>query len=488
MTDGQHDWRREGVRGRLVHLIGAGGIGVSAVARLLIARGARVRGSDVRASQLTAQLEALGADLRIGHDPAHLAGVDVVVRSTAIPETNQELVAARALGLPIIHRSEVLGWLLEGREAVGVIGTHGKGTTAGAIAWLLDAAGLAPGYVIGGLLENWRDNARDGERWMVAEIDESDGSLINTRPTVALLNNLELDHLNYYRDWDQLQRTVEAFLVENPRLRVAVFNADDEGARRVYVATQERLRARGVRLLRFGFERPEAEVRGAELRCERMRGRFVVERDDDAGAPERLGAVELALPGAYNASNLLGAVAVGLALELPFATLAAAAPGYRGLENRFTLVEAGGVEVVKDYISHPTGIRRVLEAAADQAEGPVVAVFKPYRFTMIHYLQDDYAKAFQRADHVVVTELYTAGEVPIPGVDTALLCRRIGEGCGSVEFVAELDALPAHLQRTVRAPATVLFFGGDDLFAVADRWVAARRSAAEPSAAGQVAP
>lgn len=462
----------------VVHLIGIGGIGVSAVARLLLARGVQVRGSDVRASQLTAMLQRLGADVRIGHDAAHLDGVAVVVVSTAIPAGNVELVAARGRGIPIIHRSEVLGALLEDRDSVGVIGTHGKGTTSGAIAWLLDAAGLAPGYIIGGLLENWRDNARDGAKWMIAEVDESDGSLVNSRPTVALLNNLELDHLNYYKDWAQLQQTVERFFVDNERLEVAVFNHDDEGARQICGAVGPTLRARGVRVVTFGFE-PGADVQGADLRGKRMRGSFdVIAADERPFADgDQRAAVEIGLPGAYNASNVLGAIAVALAVSVPMATIAAAAPQYRGLENRFTLVEAAGIEIVKDYISHPTGIRRVLEAAAAQADGEVVAVFKPYRFTMIHYLQDDYAAAFAKADRVIVTELYTAGEVPIPGTDTEMLCRRIRERCADVCYVHALDSIPAHLEASTQAPATVLFFGGDDLFAMADRWAQARLGA-----------
>jgi UDP-N-acetylmuramate--alanine ligase len=464
----------------VVHLVGIGGIGVSAVARLLLARGVAVRGSDVRASQLTEMLQTLGADVRVGHSADHLDGVAMVVRSTAIPATNVELVAAAARGIPIVHRSEVLGMLLDDRESVGVIGTHGKGTTSGAVAWLLDAAGLAPGYIIGGLLENWRDNARDGARWMVAEVDESDGSLVNTRPTIALLNNLELDHLNYYKDWAQLAATIERFFLANERLRTAIFNVADEGARAMAERVGPALRARGVAVITFGFA-AGADVQGVELQHERMRGRFEVLERSEAGVVD-LGAVEISLPGAYNASNVLGAIAVARAAGVAWDVIARAAPAYRGLENRFTLVEAAGIEIVKDYISHPTGIRRVLEAAAAQAEGELVAVFKPYRFTMIHYLQDDYALAFEKADRVIVTELYTAGEVPIPGVDTELLCRRIRERAREVSYVHELEAIPGHLEATTAAPATVLFFGGDDLFRMADAWAARRLSAGAEAA------
>ncbi|MSP92974.1 MAG: UDP-N-acetylmuramate--L-alanine ligase [Myxococcales bacterium] len=481
------------------HLLGIGGIGVSGVARLLHARGLTVQGSDVRESQLTRQLRALGIRVFIGHDPRHLDGVDTVVVSTAIPASNPELVAAHSRGLRILHRSEALGALLDDRRAIGVIGTHGKGTVSAAIAWLLDQAGWEPGYVIGGLLENWGDNARDGgrgpdgARWLVAEVDESDGSLVNSQPEIAVLNNLELDHLHYYPAWPKLEAAVLAFFDGNPRLQIAVLNSDDAGVRRILArldglryhvrAAVDAPHPAGVRLVTFGFEDGLADVRGTNLRCQRMAARFGVEMRGPDGTHVALGEVEVRLPGRYNASNVLGAIATALAAGVPWLRVQAAVPGYRGLENRFTLVDAAGVEVVKDYISHPTGIKRVLEAARSQAEGSVVAVFKPYRFTMIHYLQDDYREAFRDADRVVVTELYTAGEVPIPGIDTDFLCRKIRETGRDVHYVHDLADIAPWLQREVHAPATVLFFGGDDLFQVADRYVALRRGAEATAAA-----
>lgn len=198
------------------HLIGIGGIGVSGVARLLHARGLKVQGSDVRESQLTLQMRALGIAVSIGQKAENLADADTVIVSTAIPPHNQELVAAKARNLRLLHRSEALGALLADRPSIGVIGTHGKGTVSAAITWLLDQAGLQPGFVIGGLLQNYKINARDEhpQSWLVAEVDESDGSLVNSQPTVAVLNNLELDHLNYYPDWAKLESAVLQFLIK----------------------------------------------------------------------------------------------------------------------------------------------------------------------------------------------------------------------------------------------------------------------------------
>jgi UDP-N-acetylmuramate--alanine ligase len=449
------------------HLVGVGGIGVSAVARLLHARGLTVQGSDVRESQITLALRALGVHVYIGHSPDHLEGVDVVVKSTAIPATNPELVAAAERGITIVHRSEVLGWLMDTRRSIGIIGTHGKGTVSGAITWLLEQAGEQPGYIIGGLLENFGDNARDGDNWLVAEVDESDGSLVNTRPNIAVLNNLELDHLNYYDSWEKLEASVVRFFVDNPNLELAVLNIDDPGVRKVHAAIVEQGTTALIKT--FGFESVDADYRGTDHVPARMSGHFAL---NIAGAA--VGEVRIGLPGAYNASNVLAAVAACHSAGIAVDALLAATQSYKGLENRFTLVDAAGVEVVKDYISHPTGIRRVLHAAREQAEGELVAVFKPYRFTMIHYLQDDYAEAFAGADRVVITELYTAGEVPIPGVDTDMLCRRIRERCDDVTYVHDMDAIASHLQQTVNDGATVLFFGGDDLFAVADGYVQTR--------------
>ena len=461
------------------HLIGIGGIGVSGIARLLKARGLDVQGSDVRQSQITLALQSEGIRVTIGHSAANLDGADIVVVSTAIPAANPELLAAKARGMRILHRSEALGALVGQTRSIGVIGTHGKGTVSGAITWLLEAARLQPGFVIGGLLLNWGTNARPpatvhGQQWLVAEVDESDGSLVNSKPVVAVLNNLELDHLHYYPEWPKLEAAVLRYFHANPRLEVAVINRDDLGCHKILAKLELTY---PVRLVTFGFE-GEPTIRGRSLLNRRMTGGFDVEARNNDGTYTPLGHIEIGLPGKYNASNLLGAVATAWSQGLPWDAIAAAAATYRGLENRFTLVDAAGIEVVKDYISHPTGIKRVLEAARAQAEGPVIAVFKPYRFTMIHYLMDDYRQAFKDADRAVVTELYTAGEMQIADTDVHLLCAKIREVTGDVTYVHALEDIPAWLHANVTAPATVLFFGGDDLFRTADRYTQERLAAA----------
>lgn len=445
-----------------IHLIGIGGIGVSAVARSLLALGHTVSGSDVRESQLTLALRDEGATVHIGHDPAHLAGADLVVRSTAIPDTNPELVAALERGIPVRHRAEVLGAILDLHEtAIGVIGTHGKGTVSSAITWILDQAGREPGFIIGGLLENLgKRNARiTGNALVVAEVDESDGSLRHVRPTIAVVNNLEADHLNYYDSLEHIQDTVVAALNHNPRLERVFLNADDPGA----AALAKRL---DTPVTLFGHGE-DAAVRAVDARANFHGGAFALH----AAGAGKLGDISLDVPGLYNVDNALAACAVALHLDVPFAPLGAALSTFTGLENRFTVVHAGGRKVIKDYISHPTGIRRVLEAAAHD-DGRITAVFKPYRFTMVNYLQEDYAEAFHDAHHTIITELYTAGEVPIPGIDTEYLCDKIRSRGPKVTYIQAMDDIVARLHETVGPGDQVLFFGGDDLFQLADRYVA----------------
>ena len=443
-----------------IHLIGIGGIGVSGVARALMALGYKVSGSDVRESQLTLGLREEGATVHIGHDAAHLAGAELVVYSTAIPDTNPELVAARAQNLPVAHRAQVLGEILARHElAIGVAGTHGKGTVSSAITWILEHSRRDPGFIIGGLLENLgMRNARlpDDLHLVVAEVDESDGSLKHVHPQIAVLNNLEADHLNYYRDLDHIKDTIVDAFNANERLRRVVLNADCMGAADI----AERLNRP---VTTFGREH-DADIMATDVEVYGFGSRFTLTRNGEA-----LGTIELELPGLYNLDNALAAATVGLLLDVPFDAIQGALKTFRGLENRFTVVDAGGRRIIKDYISHPTGIRRVL-AAAKQMEGEITAVFKPYRFTMVNYHQDNYAEAFHDADHTVITELYTAGEVPIPGIDTAFLCEKIRSRGPTVAYVPDMDHIIPWLHDNVPVGGQVLFFGGDDLFRLADRY------------------
>ncbi len=452
--------------GTKLHFLGIGGIGVSAVARVAIERGYPVSGSDVRKSALTDAMEALGARVTIGQRAENIEGAEVIVLSTAIPAHNPELVAARELGLPILHRSELLAALLSERLSVGVTGTHGKGTVSAMITKMLDAAGREPGFIIGGLLLDYNLNARAGKGdVIVAEVDESDGSHANIPTDLLLCNYIEADHLNYYKDHLDIIVSMARIIEANGRLRRAFVNVDCDGNRQMLERVTKPVTT-------YAVER-DAEYRAVLLDQGQMPLRFEVFRRG-----EKLGEVTLPLPGRYNVGNAIGAIAVCDHLGVPFEAMQRGLADFKGLDNRFTIVEADGVYVVKDYNSHPTAIRKVLDSAKDLAKGRIVSIFKPYRYTLTSYLQDEYATAFGGSSEVIITTMYAANEDPIPGVDTDLVVRKLRERGHLVTHIPDQNQIVAHLRATVQPGDKVLFFGGDDFFRMADDWVAERRAAA----------
>ncbi len=463
---------------RRVHLLGIGGIGVSAVARLLLARGARVSGSDVKESSITRALRGEGATIYIGHSAEHVSeDLDAVVVSTAIPEDNVERLAAQAAGRSILHRSEILAALVaEHGESVGVTGTHGKGTVCAMLTRILDRAGLEPGWCIGAMPHDYGVNARPAGHTgptsvMVAEVDESDGSQLRTRPTHVLVTFIEADHLNYYAGVEDIVAHAARFVGDNDRCRTLVLNLACAGVRDL----AERVERPYVGYS-LGPEDVGAAWTGAAVDAgPRSVSLDVIRRGD------RLGRLTLPVPGEHNAENALAATALASeAFGLPFRVCAEALADFRGLENRFTIVDVPtrGVTLVKDYLSHPTGMRKILKAARrlvdEERGGRLVAVYKPYRFTLLKYLGGEYAESFEAADHVVLTDLYAGGEEPIDGIDDAYLpesCRQRGL---EVTHVRDTGDIPGFLDEWLRPGDAVALFGGDDFFGMADAWAAAQ--------------
>ncbi|MDY0060915.1 MAG: UDP-N-acetylmuramate--L-alanine ligase [Myxococcota bacterium] len=443
-----------------IHLIGIGGIGVSGIARLLHLGGHRVSGSDVKESSITRALRAEGITVHIGHDPAHLREVDRVVYSTAIPTDNPERLAAQDFGIPLVHRAAVLEELLRDRESVGVIGTHGKGTVAALLTCILDEAGRAPGFYVGGLLLDYGTNARlGGGRLLVAEVDESDGSHLLVQPDHVVVNNLELDHLNYYGGLDDIVGTAARFVDGNPRLRELVLNVGCPGVADLATRLGHGYVGCGVGL--------SAAFQAHDLVADARTVSFSLGRRG-----EDLGRFTLALPGEYNVENALAAATMALQLGVDVDALRRGLARCRGLENRFTVVPCRGATLVKDYLSHPNGMRKVLKAARRLGPGRLFVVYKPYRYTLLKYLGDEYAQAFAAADRVILTNLYTAGEDPIPGIDDGYLvdrCRALGQ---HVTHVATTEEIPAVLREQVQPGDVVALFGGDDFFRMADRFAA----------------
>jgi UDP-N-acetylmuramate--alanine ligase len=460
-----------------VHMLGIGGIGVSAVARVLHQRGVEVRGSDVRQSSITDALQEEGMAVTIGHDPSNIDGADVVVVSTAIPEHNVELIAARERGIPVVHRSEVLEQLVTDYRTIGVTGTHGKGTVSSMIAWILECAGWEPGFIIGGMLNNFSTNARDAgdDGWMVIEVDESDGSHLNIKPDYVVCNFMELDHLNYYDGLDDIIANMVDFMESNERLKEVFVNLDCDGNRRLCELV-------GLRPTGYAVEH-RAEFHGTLLGPGQLPIEFEAFHRN-----ESLGACELNLPGRYNVVNAMGAIAVARRIGVPVEAIREGLKTYKGMENRFTIATGGGVTIVKDYISHPTGMRKVLQSAQDLVDGRIISVFKPYRYTLIKYLQEEYGKAFEGSDEVVITKMYAADEDPIPGIDTMTVVERIRENDLECTYIEDQNDINDYLYEVVEPGDKVIFFGGDDFFRMADTFLAEVTRRAQTSGPGPQQP
>lgn len=445
---------------RHYHFIGIGGYGMSALAQILLEMGEKVSGSDVKPSERTARLARLGATIHIGHDASYITGADRVVYSTDVPPDNPELAAARAQGLEVLHRSEVLAEILDSRRGIAVSGSHGKTTVTSMTAFLMERGGLDPTAAIGAEVDFYGSNAKLGSsRWMVAEADESDGSFVRYHPEVAVVTNIEPEHLERYgRDFGALVASFGRFLANIRPGGLAVLCSDDA-----------RVRELGARL---GTEKcwyglgPEAELTAGEIDVRRGETVFQVRRGGKA-----LGRVSLTVPGLHNVQNALGALAVGLWLGLDFAAMAAALAEFRGARRRFQVVgQKEGIMIVDDYAHHPTEIMATLQAARQRAANRVIAVFQPQRYTRTHLLMNEFGQAFGQADEIVLTDIYSPpGEAPIPGVTSQALADLIRRHeRRDVACISKKEDLVEHLLNIARPGDIILTMGAGDIWKVAE--------------------
>ncbi|MFA5889624.1 MAG: UDP-N-acetylmuramate--L-alanine ligase [Actinomycetota bacterium] len=390
------------------HLIGVGGAGMSAIAKVLLMRGVPVSGSDMKESPGLAALRALGARIVVGHDAANVGEAASVVVSSAIRDSNPELRAAQARGVPVLHRAQVLALLMRERRGIAVAGTHGKTTTTSMIALILQRAGFDPSFLVGGELNEGGTNAHHGAgEWLVAEADESDGSLLWLGPEVAVITNIEAEHLDYYRDEAEVRETFLAFMGNVAPSGVVVACAQDPGVAAVAPRAGRRLVTYAV-----GTD-PDVEWT-ADRTCEGERRWIDVRRGGHA-----LGRVELGVPGEHNALNALGALAAASEAGVEFGVAAEALAAYQGVARRFqTRGAAGGVTVVDDYAHHPTEVRATLAAAREHAGGGrrILAVFQPHLYSRTEMFGRALGEALSAADLVVVTDVYGAREDPRPGI------------------------------------------------------------------------
>jgi UDP-N-acetylmuramate--alanine ligase len=437
-----------------IHFIGIGGSGMSGIAEVLLNMGFSVSGSDMKESAVVARLRGMGGRVAIGHTAENVAGVDVVVRSTAVHDDNPEVVAAHAAKIPVIPRAEMLAELMRMKYGLAVAGTHGKTTTTSMLATCLHRSGLDPTVVIGGRLDALGSNARLGRGdYLVAEADESDGSFLLLDPTVAVITNIDPEHMEYWKSFDALVDGFAAFANRVPFYGFSVVCLDHPVVQRLLPKLRRRT-------LTYGFG-AQAEVRADRVRQVGRAIEFRVWRRDEV-----LGELRLAVPGRHNVLNALAATTVSLELDLPFAQVQEALHDFGGVDRRFSeRANVGGVLIVDDYGHHPVEIQATLAAAAEGYEDRrLVAVFQPHRYSRVNDLWEEFCGSFHAAAHVVVCPIYAAGEKPIDGVDSARIVKGLSDrGHRSVVGVTDLDSATEHLAGFVRPGDLVVTLGAGDV-------------------------
>jgi UDP-N-acetylmuramate--alanine ligase len=435
---------------------------MSGIAEVLLNLGYRVSGSDLKASEITANLARLGATIFVGHDGANIAGADVLVTSSAIKADNPEIAAAQAARIPVIPRAEMLAELMRMKYGVAVAGTHGKTTTTSLIATILNAAGFDPTVVVGGRVDALGSNAKLGRsQYFVAEADESDGSFLLLTPTIAVVTNIDLEHLDYYSGLEQLKRTFLTFINKVPFYGLCVLCHDDEHVRALIPSVRKRV-------LTYGLNQP-AEFFATDIVQEHFGTRFVAHH---AQAGE-LGEIRLQLPGRHMAQNALAALAVALELGVPFPVAADSMAKFGGVRRRFQRVgEVNDILIIDDYGHHPTEIKATLAAARAGFGRRLVVAFQPHRYTRTRDLFDMFLTAFGDVDKLLITDIYAASEPPLEGVTAKKLVDGIRAlGHRDVEYVTSNDEVLARLADLARPGDLIMTLGAGDLNKVAAKLV-----------------
>ena len=445
-------------RTKRVHFVGVGGIGMSGIAEVLINLGFDVSGSDMKSTDITARLQSMGAAIFAGHAGGNIAGADVVVYSSAVTPDNPELVEARRQGIPTIPRGEMLAELLRLKYAVTVAGAHGKTSTTSLIAAVMAQGGLDPTVIVGGKVRALSSNARlGGSRYVVAEADESDGQFVNLPSSIAIITNIDLEHLDFYPDLAAIEEAFVEYANRVPFYGAVIMCADD--ARAMEIAP--RIRRRKVTYSLGG----RADLQGRIV--ERGAGwtRFAV--SDARGA---LGEATIHIPGDHYARNALAAVAAGLWLEVPFDQIRTGLEGWQGVGRRFEVKgEAGGVLVVDDYGHHPTEVAATIQAALSSYKRRLFVLFQPHRYSRTQALATQFGTCFDGAHRVFLTDVYAAGEKPIPGVDSERIVERVQkEGRTSAEHVHTYQDGVRRIAEEARAGDMVITMGAGDVTKAAD--------------------
>jgi UDP-N-acetylmuramate--alanine ligase len=446
---------------RTVHFVGIGGSGMSAIAKVLLEKGYRVSGSDVTTTDTTEKLEKMGATVYQGHHANNVKGVDAVVVSSAIAETNAELLAAHDLKIPIYHRADMIALLMEKQKGIAVAGAHGKTTTTSMIALMLEKLGTDPTIIIGGELHDIGGNAKLGSgEYLVAEADESDGSFLKLAPQIAVVTNIENDHMDFYGTIENIVDAFKQFLQQLTEGSLAVLCADSDYVRMLAAE-------RDKPFVTYALNHA-ADYTIKNIRTQRMQSLFDVYYQG-----EPLGEMELNVPGEHNIANSLAAIAVGRYMGFTLKQIRGAMQCFSGAKRRFqTKGEIEGIWVVDDYAHHPTEIKSTLMAAQQTKPGRLIAVFQPHRYTRTKFLREEFGKAFSCADVIILTDIYAAGEQPIDGINGALLAQEVEKQEGRpVVYIKGREDIPDYLYSIAQAGDLIITMGAGNIWQAGERLV-----------------
>jgi UDP-N-acetylmuramate--alanine ligase len=443
-----------------VHFVGIGGIGMSGIAEVLANLNYRVRGSDVAESANVQRLRDRGIEVALGHAAENLDEAEVVVVSSAIKRDNPELVEARARGLPVVRRAEMLAELMRLKSSIAIGGTHGKTTTTSMVAALLDAGGLDPTVINGGIINAYGTNARMGASdWMVVESDESDGTFVKLPADIVVVTNIDPEHLDHYGDFDRLKEAFRAFVENVPFYGFAVMCLDHPEVQALIAKIEDR------RIITYG-RNPQAEVRYRDVRFASGKSRFVIDRHDRVtGESEVIDDLAIAMPGEHNVSNATAAVAVARTIGISAKDIRRGLANFGGVKRRFTHTGTwNGIAIYDDYGHHPVEITAVLKAARAAADGRIIAVAQPHRYTRLKNLFADFCTCFNEADVVIVADVYPAGEAPIEGANRDALVEGLrAGGHRDARPLESEEALPSLIASIARPGDMVVCLGAGSI-------------------------
>jgi len=448
------------------HFIGIGGIGMSAIAKLYLRRGIKISGSDLKESKITEELKNLGADVFIGHAAANITGADLVVYSSAIKEDNPEFQEARKLKVPLLKRAEALSKLMQNKKVITVTGSHGKTTTASLISYMLFEAGLLPTVAIGGILKNIDSNASLGEGdFFVAEADESDGSFLYYQPTHSVITNIDYEHLDYYKEFKNAISAFKEFINKTVKNGCVFACCDDKNLKSLFKDYRNRY-------ILFGLG-PDADISAKNIKINGLSSEF-----DCFYRNKLVDRFTLMLGGKHNISNALSVIALGLELKIDPQIIKNALLNYKGAQRRLEIkFDNQDYLIIDDYAHHPTEIQATLEAVKNLKKKKIIAVFEPHRYSRTRLLWEEFARSFNLADEVIVTDIYSAGELPTQGITAPRLSNRIKENNPRkpVTFLPKQE-ITDYILRNIQPGDLVITLGAGDITKISDEMVSRLKS------------